>query len=170
MKHLDRATSCWLLAEVNCRGQCGLSRPLSAGFLSIWQPSSLPSPDDETAPAELPAGDIQCRTQLAIVDLEKLSLLYLSEESTFHYCRLFYHGNNVTCRYLRSKPQRHAPSGHHVGHGLKKMTVYRTVVRINREEPGHHKRGRHDVLRAQFTEASILLSLLTCHCGQIPGC
>ena len=37
-----------------------------------WRPSSLPSPDGETAQAELPAGNIQCRTQVAIVDLDIL--------------------------------------------------------------------------------------------------
>ena len=90
---------------------------LSPGSLRNWRPSSLPSPGGKTAPAELPAGDIQCRTEVAIVDLDILSLLYLSEVFfTFHYYRLFYHGNSVTCRYLRAEPQRYAPSGHNVGH------------------------------------------------------
>ena len=45
--------------------------------------------------------------------------------------------------------------GHHVGPGLQKTTVYRTVARINREEPRHHKRGRYDVPRAHTVAAQL---------------
>ena len=118
---------------------------------------SLPSLDGETERAELPARDIQCRTQVLIVDLDILSLLYLSEVFTFHYYRLFYHRNNATCRYLRAEPQRHAPSGHHVGHvydvsaphGLSwsRSYTYRLSFFV--------ARGRHHVPRAHAVAAQL---------------
>ena len=58
------------------RALCHVATTLRRVLAHLVTSSSLPSPDGETALAELSLVDIQCRTQVAIVDLDILSLLY----------------------------------------------------------------------------------------------